>query len=58
MKARKTTRPTENQAEVTGRSRNRKHTWLKTRAGPTVRDRCGNSAAGSRLPSASWQDGR
>lgn len=47
MKARKT----QDQQKIRPRSRrgsrNRKHTWLK-HAGPTVRDRCGNSA-GSRL---------
>lgn len=57
MKARKTTRPTEKQAEVTGGSQNKKYTWFKTRASLTVRDPCGNSAAGSRLSSASWEDG-
>ena len=57
MKARKTTRPTEKQAEVTGRSQNKKYTRFKTRASPTVRDPCGRSAAGSRRSSASWEDG-
>lgn len=48
MKAEKTTRPTEKQAEVTGGSQNKKYTWFKTRASLTVRDACGHSAAGCR----------